>query len=114
MNDIAGLGRGRTRQVLCNDDEIDAANYTGKLVYENYQRQTHDSFSFAITSADEQTAAAPPMSPRMSFIPADGMMLMLPESDVLPLPTNASVWRSCPLPRDNGRAFFESDDQVSA
>jgi len=50
--------------------------------------------SLATAHAAATTAAAPPISARISFMLAPGLMLMPPESKVIPLPTYARVGAS--------------------
>ena len=46
--------------------------------------------SLAMAHAEASVVAAPPMSARISFIAAPGLSEIPPESNVMPLPTNAS------------------------
>lgn len=51
------------------------------------------SFSLAAAWIVATTQAAPPMSPRISSIAAAGLMLIPPESNVIPLPNNNTLFR---------------------
>ena len=71
---ISGFIRTRTRQILtqgCQNHQIDAAMtlQSRKTSREWNEGVTYGMLSLAIARADETTAAAPPISPRMSFIP---------------------------------------------
>ena len=69
---ITRLGSAGSRHVLCqrsSDNEIDTGEQELKAIRRKLEKIQYGSCNLAIAHAAETTAAAPPMSPRINFIP---------------------------------------------
>ena len=69
---ITWLGSAGSGHVLCqrsSDNEIDTEKQELKAIRRKLEKVQHGNCNLAIAHAAETTAAAPPMSPRISFMP---------------------------------------------